>query len=252
MARHHYPVIPKPLLSRTPTPACDASADRRVPLLVLHGERDEIVPPSSTGLRPLRRGTGAQAACELFPDVGHNDFIEADGYADTVASCASDIVRRVIDGSVATGFEAVRQEFERNFEKRRELGAAVAAYVEGEKVVDLWGGVRDARDGSPWQRGHARDRLLHLEGAGRDDAGARPLARLARLRRARADLWPEFGQNGKEEVTVRQLLGHEAGVPVIDEPLDAEMLADFDAPGRRDRRGSSRPGSRARATAITA
>ncbi|TML25928.1 MAG: beta-lactamase family protein, partial [Actinobacteria bacterium] len=56
-----------------------------------------------------------------------------------------------IGGSVAPGFEAVRREFERNFAERRELGAACAAYVGGEKVVDLWGGVRDARDGAPWQ-----------------------------------------------------------------------------------------------------
>ncbi len=58
----------------------------------------------------------------------------------------------LVGGEVASGFEAVRDEFERNFSERRELGAAVAAYVEGEKVVDLWGGVRDARDGSPWER----------------------------------------------------------------------------------------------------
>ena len=55
------------------------------------------------------------------------------------------------EGSVAPGFEAVREEFERNFAERRELGGAVAAYVKGEKVVDLWGGVRDARDDSPWE-----------------------------------------------------------------------------------------------------
>src|SRR5947209_639188 len=43
--------------------------------------------------------------------------------------------------------------------------------------------------------------------------------------------WPEFGQAGKQQVTVRQLLGHEAGLPVIDEPLDAKLLADFDGLG---------------------
>ncbi len=58
----------------------------------------------------------------------------------------------MIDGSVAPGFEDVQREFERNFEQRRELGAACAAYVGGEKVVDLWGGVRDARTRSPWEQ----------------------------------------------------------------------------------------------------
>ena len=57
----------------------------------------------------------------------------------------------MIGGSVAPGFEEVRREFERNFSERRELGAACAAYVGGEKVVDLWGGVRNVRDGSPWE-----------------------------------------------------------------------------------------------------
>ncbi len=56
-----------------------------------------------------------------------------------------------VHGSVAPGFEAVREEFARNWSRRGELGGAVAAYVEGEKVVDLWGGVRDGRDGSPWE-----------------------------------------------------------------------------------------------------
>ena len=55
-----------------------------------------------------------------------------------------------VEGTVAPGFERVREEFERNFSERGELGAACAAYVGGEKVVDLWGGVRDARYGAPW------------------------------------------------------------------------------------------------------
>ena len=62
----------------------------------------------------------------------------------------------MIDGFVAPGFERVRVEFERNFAERGELGAACAAYRSGEKVVDLWGGVRDARTGEPW----ARDTLV--------------------------------------------------------------------------------------------
>ncbi|HLM25704.1 MAG TPA: serine hydrolase domain-containing protein [Thermoleophilaceae bacterium] len=132
------------------------------------------------------------------------------------------------DGSVAPGFEYVREEFERNLRERRELGAAVAAYVGGEKVVDLWGGVRDARDGSPWQRdtvvlvystskGLAAMTLALAHSRGWLDYDARV-----------TDYWPAFGQAGKQDVTVRQLLKHEAGVPVIDEPLDAELLRDFD------------------------
>jgi CubicO group peptidase (beta-lactamase class C family) len=135
----------------------------------------------------------------------------------------------MIEGSVAPGFEAVRGEFERNFASRRELGAAVAAYVDGEKVVDLWGGVRDVRDGSPWQE----DTLVVVYSTSKGLA-AMTLA-LAHSRgwldydERVVTYWPEFGAAGKENVTVRQLLGHEAGLPVIDEPLSPELLEDFDS-----------------------
>jgi CubicO group peptidase (beta-lactamase class C family) len=134
----------------------------------------------------------------------------------------------VIGGSVAPGFEPVRAEFERNFAERRELGAAVAAYVRGEKVVDLWGGVRDARDGAPWEE----DTLVVVYSTSKGLA-AMALA-LAHSRglldydERVASYWPEFAQNGKGRVTVRQLLGHEAGVPIVDEPLHPDMLRDFD------------------------
>jgi CubicO group peptidase (beta-lactamase class C family) len=138
---------------------------------------------------------------------------------------------QTVEGTVSPGFEAVRREFERNFAERRELGAACAAYVGGEKVVDLWGGVRDARDGSRW----AEDTLVLVYSTSKGLA-AMTLA-LAHSRgwldydEPVVTYWPEFGQAGKERVTVRQLLGHEAGLPVIDAPLDAEILADFDRLG---------------------
>ena len=134
----------------------------------------------------------------------------------------------MVEGSVASGFEDVRGEFERNFEERGELGAAVAAYVRGQKVVDLWGGVRDARDSDPW-----REDTLVLVYSTSKGLAAMTLA-LAHSRgwldydERVATYWPEFGQAGKEDVTVRQLLGHEAGLPLVDERLDATVLQDFD------------------------
>lgn len=97
-----------------------------------------------------------------------------------------------------------------------------------EKVVDLWGGVRDARDGSPWEE----DTVVLVYSTSKGLA-AMTLA----LAHARGWLdydervgtyWPEFAQAGKGDVTVRQLLGHEAGLPVVDERLDPVILADFD------------------------
>jgi CubicO group peptidase (beta-lactamase class C family) len=134
----------------------------------------------------------------------------------------------VIGGSVSPGFEDVRREFERNFAERDELGAACAAYLDGAKVVDLWGGVRDARSGEPWDE----DTLVLVYSTSKGLA-AMTLA-LAHSRgwldydERVATYWPEFAQAGKAAVTVRQLLGHEAGLPVVDEPLDATMLQDFD------------------------
>lgn len=134
----------------------------------------------------------------------------------------------MVGGTVAPGFEPVRHEFERNLAERRELGAACAAYVGGERVVDLWGGARDARDGAPWEedtlvvvystsKGLAAMTLALLHSRGLLDYDERVAA-----------YWPEFAQEGKGEVTVRQLLAHEAGLPVVDEPLHPGILRDFD------------------------
>ena len=95
-------------------------------------------------------------------------------------------------------------------------------------MVDLWGGVRDARDGSPWE-----EHTLVLVYSTSKGLAAMTLA-LAHSRgwldydERVAEYWPEFAKAGKRNVTVRQLLGHEAGLPVIDEKLDPDLLKDFD------------------------
>ena len=83
MARHHYPFIPKPLVPDA-YPSLVLIGNLEAPLLVLHGERDEVVPPSHG--KALYEAAPDPKHLELFPDVGHNDFVEADGYAETVAS----------------------------------------------------------------------------------------------------------------------------------------------------------------------
>ena len=152
----------------------------------------------------------------------------------------------MVHGSVAPGFEDVRQEFERNLSERRELGAACAAFVDGEKVVDLWGGVRDARDDSPWEQ----DTVVIVYSTSKG-LSAMTLA-LAHSRgwldydERVATYWPEFAQAGKQDVTVRQLLSHQAGLPVVDVPLDAKLLADHDrlADAIAAQRPAWRPGNR--------
>lgn len=132
-------------------------------------------------------------------------------------------------GFVAPGFEEVRNEFERNFAQRGEIGAAVSAYWRGEKVVDLWGGRSSPHSDAPWEehtlvvvysttKGVSALTVALAQARGLLDYDA-PIARY----------WPEFGQNGKEAVTVRQLLGHEAGLVWLDENLTIDRLHDLDA-----------------------
>ena len=58
-----------------------------------------------------------------------------------------------VEGYVSPGFEGVWEAFAENFTRRHELGGACCAYVHGEKVVDLWGGIRNKQTGEPWERG---------------------------------------------------------------------------------------------------
>lgn len=134
-----------------------------------------------------------------------------------------------IGGWVAPGFEEVEAEFRRNFAERGEIGAACAAYHQRQKVVDLWGGYRDAQSRAPWEE----DTLVVVFSATKGLA-AMTLA-LAHSRgwldydERVATYWPEFGQQGKDRVTVRQLLSHQAGLCGLDKPLSWETLADPDA-----------------------
>jgi len=133
-----------------------------------------------------------------------------------------------VGGTVAPGFEEVRAAFERNLAERGEIGAAVAAYWRGEKVVDLWGGRRTPEGDEPWEedtmvvvhsttKGLSAMTLAVANARGWLDYDA-PVARC----------WPDFAQHGKGAVTVRQLLGHEAGLVLLDEELTNEKLRDLD------------------------
>lgn len=133
---------------------------------------------------------------------------------------------------VATGFEEVRDVFDRNLAEGREIGAAVAAYWRGEKVVDLWGGRRTPKGQEPWNedtmvvvnsttKGLAAMTIALANSRGWIDYDARV-----------AEYWPEFAQAGKGEITVRQLLDHEAGLVCLDPPLRAEELRDLDLVAR--------------------
>ena len=133
-----------------------------------------------------------------------------------------------VEGHVSRGFEAVREAFAENFARRGELGGACCAYRHGEKVVDLWGGIRNKQTGEPWER----DTMVLVYSATKGLA-AMTLA-IAHSRgwldyeERVARYWPEFAQQGKEKITVRQLLAHQAGLFAFDEPVDRSVVADLD------------------------
>ena len=132
-----------------------------------------------------------------------------------------------IEGHVSDGFESVRDAFAGNFATRHELGGACCVYYRGQKVVDLWGGSRDAT-GAPWQR----DTMVVVHSATKG-LSAMALA-IAHSRgwlnydERVAAYWPEFAQNGKQEITVGQLLAHQAGLFAFDEPVDRDVVANLD------------------------
>ena len=120
------------------------------------------------------------------------------------------LTRAQIAGQVEPGFEPVREEFERNFLDQQEVGAACAVYHRGQKVVDLWGGVRDKDTGEPWQE----DTLVAVFSVGKGMAAATMAVAHARglfeLDQPVAKYWPEFAQNGKGKIKVRQLLSRKS------------------------------------------
>jgi CubicO group peptidase (beta-lactamase class C family) len=158
-----------------------------------------------------------------------------------------------IEGTVREGYEAVRETFVDNFTRRGELGGACCVYRDGEKVVDLWGGVRDVESGEPWQE----DTMVLVHSATKGMA-----AMVMALAHSRgwldydehiATYWPEFAQNGKERITVRQLLAHQAGLFGFDEPVDRDVVADLDrlAGAMERQRPAWDPGERQAYHAIT-
>ena len=134
-----------------------------------------------------------------------------------------------VHGIVASGFDQVAEAFVRNFEQGLEIGSATAAYRDDEILFDLWGGFKDEELGEPWES----DTMACVHSSTKAIAALAIAMALSRgyleLDRPVADYWPEFGVNGKEGITVRQILDHSAGLPIIEEQLSIAIMADLDA-----------------------
>jgi CubicO group peptidase (beta-lactamase class C family) len=132
------------------------------------------------------------------------------------------------EGTCDPRFEAVRAAFDDNFDRHGEIGAAVCVAVEGHVVVDVWGGrIRGEPSARPWQH----DTLVNVYSVGK---GLTALVVGGLVSRGMLDLdervthgWPAFGCEGKDDVTVRDLLTHQAGLPAIRRPLPPRAMFDW-------------------------
>ena len=138
-----------------------------------------------------------------------------------------------VGGHVEPGFEPVAEAFAQNFAERGELGAAFAATLDGSPVVDLWGGAADGDSGSPW-----RQDTMQVIFSGTKGLTALCVAML--IDRGRLALedpvsrhWPEFAAQGKEAVTVAEIVSHRGRLPGVrarvseQDILDPRKMADL-------------------------
>ncbi|WP_238016825.1 serine hydrolase domain-containing protein [Dactylosporangium sp. AC04546] len=134
----------------------------------------------------------------------------------------------MVDGFAGDRYAAVRAAFAENLAGGVDVGAALCMTVDGETVVDLWGGFADAAATRPWQRDTIVNTYsttktvtalvaLLLADRGELDFDA-PVARY----------WPEFAANGKQGVTVGHVMSHSAGLPAWREPMRTEDLYDWE------------------------
>jgi CubicO group peptidase (beta-lactamase class C family) len=129
----------------------------------------------------------------------------------------------VLHGHVDAGWGRVADVFTANFQgDPGEVGAACCVYVDGRPVVDLWAGLADREAGRAWER----DTIVLVASTTK---GAAAICAHLLAQRGELDLdapvaeyWPEFAAAGKEQIPVRWLLSHQAGLPVVDGPLTFE------------------------------
>ncbi|CAJ0605451.1 unnamed protein product [Cylicocyclus nassatus] len=132
-----------------------------------------------------------------------------------------------VDGTVERGYEKVKELFIKNFEDGWEReGATFAVFVNGTKVVDLWGGYADHQAERKWKKD-----TMSITFSTTKAVAAVCVALLVDRGRLRYDdliatYWPGFAKHGKGNVTVQMALSHEAGLGYLDTPITEEIAAD--------------------------
>ncbi len=126
-----------------------------------------------------------------------------------------------IQGTVAPGFESVKSVYERELQTMAEKNTQLCVYYKGERVVDLWASATNDPGFSP-------DSIVNIFSSGKSLAAIAMGALVGRghldYKAKIVDYWPEFGAHGKSELTVADLMRHEAGMPALDSSLDPEDL----------------------------
>ncbi|HTX27012.1 MAG TPA: serine hydrolase domain-containing protein [Streptosporangiaceae bacterium] len=132
-----------------------------------------------------------------------------------------------IHGTCDERFGSVRDALARNLDSGEELGASLVLDVDGDIVIDMWGGYRDQDRTVPW----TEDTITNVWSTTKTVTS---LAALMLVDRGELDVdapvaryWPEFGANGKQDVLVRQVMSHASGVSGLDQPAVVEDLYDW-------------------------
>ncbi|MGH7962839.1 MAG: serine hydrolase domain-containing protein, partial [Candidatus Binatia bacterium] len=133
-----------------------------------------------------------------------------------------------VQGSCDPKFQSVRQEFERNFRERGEVGASVCVTVQGKTVVDLWGGVTRTDTQAPWTEETVSVVFSSTKGATALCAHILASRGQLDLDAPVAKYWPEFAQAGKAQIPFKMLLNHQAGLPAVRAPLPQGAYANWE------------------------
>ena len=131
-----------------------------------------------------------------------------------------------INGHCELGFEEVEDVFRENFERRGEIGAAFNVKYNGKTVVDLWGGFRDKNRTKIWEKDTMVIVFSTTKGISSLAFSLLHSWGLLDYDEKVATYWPEFAKNGKKEITIRQLLAHQAGLLCTDMALTPMILRD--------------------------
>ena len=117
-----------------------------------------------------------------------------------------------IHGGCDPQFSKVKETFEKLYQEDREIGSCFAVYKDGKPLIDLWGGFQDKEKTKPWQK----DNLVTVYSTTKGVAAfciALAMERgLLRYEEKVSTYWPEFANNGKEDITVGMLMSHQAGI----------------------------------------